>query len=317
MERGDGGDGAVVAARANVVLRDLGLADRPYARTTIPPRGVEGAATDEAGIPLYTQATTTSYHPVQVAQQALTDLEGHRLSGDPAFLSRAQRALDRLLAESIPVDDAVFFPYRFDFALGGDPNDVMHAPWYSAMAQGQALSGFVRLHATVGEPRYMDAAVRTLRSMEIKPIGSAPWVTFVDREGYLWFEEYAKDPPMQVLNGHIFAIFGLYDYWQVTRDARVAASIEAGLATVCRYADAFRDEGQISRYCLRVPGIRSAKYHGIHQDQLRMLSRMTAEPWFAAFADELQADYPRLRHHVIRVARAIARRLRRRSLSRP
>ena len=51
-------------------------------------------------------------------------------------------------------------------------------------------------------------------------------------DGYLWFEHYVKGVRGRVLNAHLYAAFGLRDYWQETRspDARLLA--EAAFTTV-------------------------------------------------------------------------------------
>ena len=231
-------------------------------------------------------------HPVQLAQEVLRLVEDHAAGADQRYLAAARRHADRLIAIGVDVDGALFFPYRFDFVLHGNPTDVMHAPWYSAMAQGQALSAFVALYAATGEPGYRRAADATFASFldSGDPRGGGPWVTFVDSDGYLWLEEYAKGPPMQVLNGHIFATFGLYDYARLTDEPPARRLFDAAVTTVRRYGEAFRHPGGLSSYCLRWH-VTSEKYHFVHVNQLRTLSAMTGDRWFAGLADRLAGDY--------------------------
>ena len=42
-----------------------------------------------------------------------------------------------------------------------------------------------------------------------------PWVAHVDPRRYLWLEHYPRRKPDHVLNAHLHAIFGIYEYWQV------------------------------------------------------------------------------------------------------
>ena len=59
---------------------------------------------------------------------------------------------------------------------------------------------------------------------------TGPWTLFVDRHGYLWFEEYAGDTkPLLVLNGHMFAIFGVWDYYQLTQSAKAKRLFDGGV----------------------------------------------------------------------------------------
>ena len=44
-----------------------------------------------------------------------------------------------------------------------------------------------------------------------------PWISGIDGDNYLWLEEYPdSDQPNKTLNGKIFAIYGLYDFYQLT-----------------------------------------------------------------------------------------------------
>lgn len=275
--------------RLDLSLRTLSARERPYALRRPASFRIKGA-TDDDDVATFIVNGTAHYHPVRIAQQALSDLEGYRHSGNVASLERAQRSVDRVLEHVARARDGIYYPYEFDFALADDPDDMMKAPWYSAMAQGQMLSALVRLHATTGDDRYREAAMATFQTFVNERSGGDPWTVFVD-DGYLWLEEYAKDPPMRVLNGHIFGMFGLYDYHQLTGDGTAANLFEGAAATVAHYGEQFRDPGTISQYCLRVPTIKNAKYHRIHQDQLRMLTRMTGEPYFASLAHRLRFDY--------------------------
>lgn len=117
---------------------------------------------------------------------------------------------------------------------------------------------------------------------------------YVDN-GYAWFEEYAGGTePLRVLNGHVFALFGLYDYAVLTGSAPAAALFDAGLTTVMHHFDQFRVEGGISYYCLRADycdeGFQNRKYHGIHTHQLATLSRLAGDSELRRMAESLAAD---------------------------
>lgn len=274
--------------RLDCTIRPLALEHRPYARTHAP-RSREAGPRDAEGVVVFRHDGRTSYHPVQIAQHALGELEGYRLTGRRTFLHRARASLRRLDAESVSADGATYFPYPFDFALAGNPDDMMRAPWYSAMAQGQVLSLATRLLEIEPDEAVLRVAEGAFASFLHGPSSTSPWTVFVD-ERSLWFEEYPKDPPMRVLNGHIFAIFGLYDYCRFSGDPRAEDLVRGGAATVRRHGEEFRDPGALSRYCLRLPMLKNAKYHVIHQDQLRLLTNITGDAWFSGLADRMAAD---------------------------
>lgn len=231
-----------------------------------------------------------SYHPVKIAQSGLEFLDSYASVNQDEYLSKAKAYADRLIAEAVHARGAYYVPYRFDFALAGNKNDMMTAPWYSAMAQGEAVSLCVRLYELTHDQKYKDAADKFFTSFLRPYAKDQPWTVFVDDEGYLWFEEYAKDPPMRVLNGHLFALFGVYDYYELTKSPAAKSLIQGGAATVRHYFSQLRDPGQISFYSLRVH-VQSAKYHDIHIRELQMLAKVTKDSEFNDLAAQLRSDH--------------------------
>ncbi|WP_344173315.1 D-glucuronyl C5-epimerase family protein [Pilimelia columellifera] len=231
-------------------------------------------------------------HPVLQAQFMLTRLSSYRHNGDPRYLARVEAHAERLLANAVHSTGAIYFPYSFDWALHGDRSDLMVAPWYSAMAQGQALSAFVRLHAVTGKTRYADAVEKIFNSFTVRRGAGTPWTTDVER-GYLWFEEYAKHPhPDRAFNGHIFAIYGVYDYLRSRRSEVATALFQGAVTTVAAHLSNLRQPGWLSRYCLSHPGHAYTDYHTVHVAQLYQLFRMTGDATFAVHADRMLDDYP-------------------------
>jgi len=82
------------------------------------------------------------------------------------------------------------------------------APWRSGMAQGEGASLLVRVHTETGDATYADAARRALaplgRAREDE--GTLAWI-----DGRPWPEEYPTRRPSYVLNGAIFAWWGMRD----------------------------------------------------------------------------------------------------------
>lgn len=257
----------------------------PYAGPLAP---IDDGPVDASGVRVAVIDNHLVDHPVAQAQYALALLNGYNLTGDRQRLALARRQADRLLERAVSQDGAIYFPYPFDFDLHEGP-DVMLAPWYSAMAQGQALSVFVRLVES-GETTYRAAADRTFASF-LQPGRTV----LVDRDGYYWPEEYPGDPPDRTFNGMVFALYGLVDYQRLTGDADAKLLIQATLTTVNHVLPGIRVPGGISRYCL-AHAVQDAGYHAIHIRQLEMLSRLTGDPSFAEWAALLRADHdPNLR----------------------
>ncbi|BFU46600.1 hypothetical protein KRMM14A1004_48370 [Krasilnikovia sp. MM14-A1004] len=286
------------AAPPRYLPHDVALAARPYNDGSPLPRRSVGRV-DTAGVRMFASPVLTGgrpmNHPVGQAQYGLALLNTYRLTGDQWFLDMAARQGQRLVLTHVESRGAWWFPYRFDFPLASGLGRTMPAPWYSAMAQGQALSLFTRLAEVTGWARWRVAAAATFASLRLGYRAGAPWAVWRDGNAMLWLEEYPGPVPTasaRVLNGHIFATFGVWDYWRSTRSAQAAAIFNDAVTTVRRYAlDGFRNRGAASRYSLSAPNT-SEKYHLIHTRQLMHLHALTADPVFAAMAETLQTDFP-------------------------
>lgn len=246
---------------------------------------------------MYRAGDGTLYdHPVGQAQYVVNMLRNYRLVPDPEYMRLAVANADRLLSRAVEHRGGIFFPYGFDFGLHG--RGTLKAPWYSGMAQGIALSGFVRLHEWTGETKWLDAAHRTYASFLVRPEPDKPWVTAVDG-GLLWFEEYPWTPYDHTYNGHNFATFGLHDYWRLTGNEDARRLVLGGFTTTGRKASVMRVPGGVSNYCLAKScldrQVRNRNYHLVHISQSLYLHRYTAHEKFAALADSLVADYPDFR----------------------
>ncbi|KAF2350585.1 D-glucuronyl C5-epimerase [Trinorchestia longiramus] len=81
--------------------------------------------------------------------------------------------------------------------------------WYSAMAQGQAMSLLVRAAHHSGDEAYFTAALRATQLFHVN--ASQGGVRAYFPGGYAWYEEYPTTPSLFVLNGFIYSLIGLYD----------------------------------------------------------------------------------------------------------
>jgi hypothetical protein len=166
------------------------------------------------------------------------------------------------------------------------------APWYSGLAQGQGISLLVRAHRETGSQSYLDAAKRAFRSF-LTAVDKGG-VAFTDPRGDLWFEEYIVTPPTHILNGFIWAAWGVYDYWLATGDTtaqdRFALAVKTLSANLTRYDIGFWSLYEQSG--TRLPMVASPFYHRLHIVQLRIMHLLTGEKIFPEFADRWQ-DYAR------------------------
>lgn len=239
---------------------------------------------DRNGVPMMRWGGRLYYRPGEIAINGMKRIEGYLDTGKQAQLDQALLQARFLRRMALTRRHADWLPFWFDYPAGGQ-----RAPWFNAMGQGLVLSFFVRLHALTGDPAHLDAARLVFRSFRRSQRSGGPWVAFVDRAGYLWLEHYPTPRPTHVLNAHLWATFGLYEYWQATRSRAARELLEGAILTMRDHAHRYRRPGALSRYDLRT-GSAFSKYHEIHVWQLRLLARISGERSLWRLADRLRED---------------------------
>jgi len=239
---------------------------------------------DSSGIPMldYHGQIGAQYNPIAIAQWGLGNYDLFLRIGDVTrrekFLKAAAWLVERLEKNRFGV---FVWNHNFDWEY----RTRLKAPWYSGLAQGQGISLLVRAAAETQSPDYLDAADRAFESF-LKLVDQGG-VTFVDERNQYWFEEYIVFPPTHILNGFIWAAWGVYDYFLATRDERARVLFNQAVETLkinlTRYDCGFWSLYELSS--TRLPMIASAFYHRLHIVQLRVMHRLTGEAFFAECAN--------------------------------
>lgn len=156
--------------------------------------------------------------------------------------------------------------------------------WRSAMAQGLAISVFTRAYKLTHESQYLATALQAAEVLS-KPIEAGGCASF-DTNGLPFLEEVAVNPPAHILNGAIFALWGLYDLELISNDycSFKDLVIKRLIKELPHY-----DLSYWSRYDLMYQAPASRGYHLLHIAQLKVLYRLTGKPVFKHYADKWQS----------------------------
>ncbi|MET8909696.1 D-glucuronyl C5-epimerase family protein [Micromonospora sp. NPDC004551] len=177
------------------------------------------------------------------------------------------------------------------------PRYGVAAGWYSGMAQGMAASVLLRAADLTGERSYLDAADGAV-DLLLRPV-SAGGCAHYDGTGRPFLEECPAEPPNHILNGAVFALFGLIEH-QHRRGGSAHLAAEARLAEELPGFDL----GYWSRYDLRWPWPATVNYHALHVSLLSALGRLTATPAFtdlsARWARALRNPRHRMRARLVK-----------------
>ncbi len=240
---------------------------------------------DEQGIPLsrFYSAANWKHNPITVCQYGLFHFNKYIRTSSPLsktiFLSQADWLLEN--SEDGPNESLVWL-YQFDI-----PFYKIMAPWISGMAQGQALSVLLRAHQITGENIFLKTAESAWRIFDVDVKDGGVISEFPD--GLPIIEEYPSSSQAScVLNGLMFAIFGVYDYSVYCQDENAQKKfiifIESLKKNLFRY-----DSGYWSYYDLTDPLRLAAKfYHRIHIEQLKSLFKITNDPSFKQYFERWQ-----------------------------
>jgi heparosan-N-sulfate-glucuronate 5-epimerase len=163
--------------------------------------------------------------------------------------------------------------------------DTLKAPWYSGLAQGQGISLLVRAHSATGASSYKDAAQQAFESL-LRSVDEGG-VLFTDSTGSVWIEEYLVSPPTHILNGVIWAVWGVYDYVLATADPAARQLFDQVVQTLANNLERY-DLGFWSLYeqsGTRLKMVASPFYHRLHIVQLRIMHQLTGRDVFLQFAE--------------------------------
>jgi heparosan-N-sulfate-glucuronate 5-epimerase len=246
---------------------------------------------DVDGIPMldYRGSLGLQYNPIAIAQYGLGNYNVFRRTGDTERRTKFLRIADWMSANLEPNRGGFkVWHHHFDWEY----RTTLRAPWYSGLAQGQGISLLVRAFAETKKSAYLEAARAAFEPLlhDVSQGG----VAFTDETGDLWLEEYVVHPeaPTHILNGFMWATWGVYDYWLVTRDTTAESLFEKCMQTIAANLHRF-DAGFWSLYeqsGIRMRMLASPFYHQLHIVQLRVLHRLTGNPTFLEFA-ERWAEY--------------------------
>lgn len=234
---------------------------------------------DSTGVPLldYHGVVGLQYNPIAVAQYGLGNYNLYHRMGAEDRKRKFLVAADWLVTHLEQNRNGLWvWQHQFDWEY----RTTLKAPWYSALAQGQGLSLLVRGHRETGDPRYLETARRAFEPF-LKSVAEGG-VTYRDEQGGTWFEEYIVAPPTHILNGFIWAAWGVYDYALATGDESArrlfTQAAETILANLDRYDVGFWSLYELSNTWLKM--LASAFYHRLHIVQLHIMSTLTGEARF-------------------------------------
>ncbi len=244
-----------------------------------------GGHYDDKGIPMlnYRGIVGLQYNPIAIAQYGLGNYNLYCRTREEDRKNKFLHAANWLVKN---LEETSYGTKVWNHHFDWEYRDTLKAPWYSALAQGQGLSVLVRAHKETGNDEYMTAAMNAFLTFkkDVKEGG----VTYIDNKNYLWFEEAIVDPPTHILNGFIWAAWGIHDYFLHTRERESDLLFNEAVRTLKNNLSQF-DAGFWSLYeqsGTSMKMLASPFYHDLHIVQLKVMYKLTNESIFKDFAQK-------------------------------
>ncbi len=149
--------------------------------------------------------------------------------------------------------------------------------WTDGMAQGKAIQVLLKAHELSNDQKYLDEARLLLNAffVDVKDGG----VTYKTEDEGWWYEHYAhkEGKAPRVLNGHIFSLLGIYDYYEYTKDPDAKFLFEQGVIALKKDLSNYDYDGYSTYDAIGNP---SRNYHKLHQELLGEMYTLTNEEIF-------------------------------------
>ena len=166
------------------------------------------------------------------------------------------------------------------------PNFTLYPPWVSGMAQGQGIQVLAYAYNLTGNEIYLNTAKSALGAFYV-PVEEGG-VLYIEDDGGWWYLEYGYkgEPKPKTLNGFIFALIGIHEYYRITKDDDALYLFNRGVDELKRHLDDY-DTGSYTVYDL--VGTPAGKYHEVHVKQMLTMYNLTGDPIFLEYYEKWKA----------------------------
>lgn len=203
------------------------------------------------------------YFPIAIFQYGLAAYDLFLQEHDEAMLKKAESCADWAVKNQLENGAWSTFEHKYPDAK------------FSAMAQGEGVSLLLRLYNQTGKQKYAHSAKKAFEFM----LSDAGICKLENGGAYLY--EYMRQPI--VLNGWIFAYFGLYDYSKSDfSDDNITALCKQTARLIADKLPSF-DNGYWSKYN-NEKALASPFYHTLHIALLSAMYDITGIDTFNTYA---------------------------------
>ena len=240
---------------------------------------------DSNGLPRCGYDAEAYYHVIYIIQYGLIQydlfLNTNHIEHEKKFIQCA----DWIFENAKPFHaDAVCWP-----SVKPNKKYNLNEGWISGMYQGQAISLLLRAFERTNHQKYFELSEKAFSFFKYNIQEGGCMTT--DVNGDLWLEEFPSEKTSYVLNGFIYAMFGVYDFWRVTKSTDAKNLFDACILTLKHNLKLY-DCWYWSLYDKLKKELISPYYMiNIHVNLLRILYLLTNEKLFDNYASKWERNY--------------------------
>jgi hypothetical protein len=244
---------------------------------------------DKEGITMYIGEDGKMYYSsIELIQYAMASYQAFLKTQDEYWLNECITHTEKYLSFATKYKKANFTVLNsYPISLYG-----IYDQWPSALSLGVALSLLCRLYLRFDDRRHLDAAILLFENfrLDVNEGGVLRKVNSIHvRNNLHILEEYPSMEISGVLNGHITALWGLFDlgkHHKESKDFFIELSNELS-ENLFLWDNPKWSNYDIAYLCSKKKNKASIHYHMLHIQQLFVMYKITSNSVFAAAAENM------------------------------
>lgn len=224
---------------------------------------------DNEGTFIFKTENFIQYNVCGIAICALVYFEDYILTNSEDSRTKFESQIKWLVKNYKKLNDTTVF---WEYHSKEEPNFI------SGIIQGFVISALLRAYQYYNDPMYLDLSKFAFNMLDTKIENGG--LKLINAKYACWFEEHIESP--NILNGHIYALFGIYDLYRVTKDNMYSEIFYLGVQDVKNNIKDF-DLGFYTKYAASSPNPCNNSYHYTHCSQFHVLHQITGDDFFRKY----------------------------------